>query len=326
MPSITDTPPAEVRTDLDAFTTAIDEAIPRRIVDDNLLIGTWNLKEFGGLTEKWQAGPTDSPKRDLHSLRAIIEVLRRFDVIAIQEVTGSLKALRHTLKYLGDDWGFILTDVTRGARGDGERLGFLFDRRRVQLSGLAAELVVPKEELDEIGENALHAQFARTPYAVSFRAGDQTFILVTLHVRYGSHVDERTPELRAIAKWLDRWARRINSWDHNIIALGDFNIDRIGDERYQAFTSTGLHVPDDLHEVPRTIYADLDEPTAKYYDQIAWFTGEHGQPALSLDDRKSGSFDFREHALPRRDLTMRSLSWRISDHYPLWVEFGLSGR
>lgn len=323
MPDITDTPPDDVRTDLDELTTAIDETIPPRIVDDNLLVGTWNVKEFGGLTEKWRASPDDSPRRDLHSLRVIIEILRRFDVVAVQEVTGSLKALRHTLRFLGDDWGFTLTDVTHGDPGGGERLGFLFDRRRVQVSGLAAELVVPQEELDAIGENALRNQFARTPYAVSFQAGDRTFILVTLHVLYGDSVDERTPELRAIAEWLDRWARRINSWDHNIIALGDFNIDRIDDERYRAFTSTGLDVPDDLNDVPRTIYADVDEPMAKFYDQIAWFTGEHGQPALSLEHRQSGSFDFREVALPRRELTMRSLSSRISDHYPLWTEFGL---
>ncbi|WP_435345953.1 endonuclease/exonuclease/phosphatase family protein [Haloarchaeobius sp. HRN-SO-5] len=325
MPTITDSPPTAVQSDLDDLTTAIDETIPPRTVDENLLVGTWNIKEFGGLTEKWRAGDGDSPKRDLHSLRAIIEVLRRFDVIAIQEVVGTLKSLRHALKFLGDDWGVMLTDVTRGDAGDGERLAFLFDRRRIQPSGLAGELVVPAEELenDDIGEDALQRQFARTPYAVSFRSGDRTFILVTLHVDYGDSADERTPELRAIADWLDRWARQINSWDHNLIALGDFNIDRIGDERYEAFTSTGLHVPDDLNDVPRTIYADVDDPTAKFYDQIAWFTGEHGQPALSLEYRQSGTFDFREFALPRRDLTMRSLSSRISDHYPLWTEFSL---
>jgi endonuclease/exonuclease/phosphatase family metal-dependent hydrolase len=323
MPTIKDTPPEAVQVDLETFTNALDAALPPRTVDDNLLVGTWNVREFGGLTEKWHAGDDDSPKRDLHSLRVIAEVVRRFDVVALQEVTGTLKALRHALHFLGDDWGLALTDVTQGDAGGGERLAFLFDRRRIQLSGLAAELVVPGDETDDIGQDALRRQFARTPYAVSFRAGDQTFILVTLHVLYGDSVDERTPELRAIARWLDRWARRVHSWDHNLIALGDFNIDRIDDERYEAFTSTGLHVPDDLHEVPRTIFADVDDPEAKFYDQIAWFTGEAGQPALSLDFRRAGSFDFREVALPRRDLTMHSLSYRISDHYPLWAEFGL---
>ena len=146
---------------------------------------------------------------------------------------------------------------------------------------------------------------------------------MTLHVLWGDGPDERTPELRAIAEWLDEWARDVNAWDHNIIALGDFNIDRKGDERYEAFTSTGLTVPDDLHAVPRTIFADPGEPGEHFYDQIAWFTGESGQPALSLEYLRGGSYDFVDVALPRRDLTRSSLSWRISDHYPLWAEFAL---
>lgn len=318
----TDTPP-EIEHDLESLRAELDDTLPPRTLDQNLLIGTWNVRAFGGLTEKWVSEESDSPKRDLHSIRVIAEIIRRFDVIALQEVRGDLKALRHTLKFLGSDWGLLLTDVTRGDPGNDERLGFLFDRRTVQPSGLAAELVVPDEELDDVGPDALQRQFARTPYAASFRCGGETFILVTLHVLYGAAAAERTPELRAIATWLDRWAREMHGWEgrHNLIALGDFNIDRRGDDRYEAFTSTGLSVPDDLHRVPRTIFSDADG--GKFYDQIAWFTEETGRPALSLAYRRSGHFDFRESALPRRDLSDRSLSWRISDHYPLWVEFGL---
>ena len=119
-----------------------------------------------------------------------------------------------------------LTDVTEGAPGNAERMAFLFDTRRVQLSGLACELVVPQEQLGPIESGALQRQFARTPYAVSFRSGGKTFILITLHVLYGENEEERLPEIRAIAEWLAEWARDINSWDHNLIALGDFNIDR----------------------------------------------------------------------------------------------------
>lgn len=321
MPQVTDVPPPEIRRDLETLDSALDEAIPSRRIDDNLLIATWNIRHFGGLTEKWVAGEDESPKRDLQSLRSIVEILRRFDVIAVQEIRGDLKALRHALDVLGSDWGLLLTDVTRGSRGNDERLGFLFDRRRIQLSGLAAELVVPQEELDDVSPDALQKQFARTPYAVSFRCGDQTFILVTLHVLYGDSAAERTPELRAIAEWLDSWARDVNSWGHNLIALGDFNIDRMGDERYEAFTSTGLQVPEDLHAAPRTVFSSGSE--GKFYDQIAWFTEASGRPALSLEHRRSGYFDFRDATLPRRDLTNFGLSWRISDHYPLWSEFAL---
>ena len=320
MSTVADEPPAEIQADLTNLQTTLDRRLPARTLDNNLLIATWNIRAFGGLTEKWVSGDKDSPKRDLQSIRVIAEIIRRFDVVAIQEIRGNLKALRHMLKMLGSDWGLVLTDVTRGKAGNDERLGFVFDRRKIQMSGLACELVVPGDAPDEIEPEALHQQFARTPYAVSFRCGDQTFILVTLHVLYGKIPSDRTPELQAIAKWLDEWARDINSWDHNLIALGDFNIDREGDERYKAFTSTGLYVPENLQHAPRTIF-DGDE--GHFYDQIAWFTKEAGRPALSLEYRDSGYFDFTTVALPHRDLNKTELSWRISDHYPLWTEFVL---
>ena len=59
----------------------------------------------------------------------------------------------------------------------------------------------------------------------------------------------------------------------------------------------------------------------KFYDQIAWFTGKNGLPALSLRYSRGGFFDFTKAALAKRSLTKTQLSWRLSDHYPLWVEF-----
>src|SRR5918998_3854863 len=314
-------PPEEVVADHARLRSALDEEVPAKALDRNLLIATWNVRASGDLTEKWLSSEDDTPKRDLHSLPSIAEIVSRFDVIALQEARENLKALRHLLKALGPDWGLSLTDVTEGAPGNGERMAFLFDTRRVVPSGLACEIVVPEEQLGPIEEGALQRQFARTPYAVSFRSGGKTFVLVTLHVLYGENEEERVPELKAIAKWLAEWARDVNGWDHNLIALGDFNIDRRGDALHDAFVSTGLDIPEDLQEVPRTIFADPGRPLDKFYDQIAWFAGRGGLPALSLRYSRGGFFDFTEAALTTRGLTKTQLSWRISDHYPLWVEF-----
>src|ERR671916_302003 len=315
-------PPEEVAVDLARLRSTLDEDLPAKALDRNLLIATWNVRAFGDLTEKWISSEEDSPKRDLHSLLCIAEIVSRFDVVAVQEVRDNLKALRHMLRVLGPNWGLSLTDVTKGAPGNGERMAFLFDARRVLLSGLACELVVPKEQLDRIGPDALDRQFARTPYAVSFRSEGKTFILVTLHVLYGEDPEERVPELKAIAEWLAEWARDVNGWDHNVIALGDFNIDRRGDALHDAFVSSGLDIPEDLQGVPRTIFADPGRPHLdKFYDQIAWFAGRNGLPALSLRYSRGGFFDFTGAALTARGLTKTQLSWRISDHYPLWAEF-----
>ena len=104
MPQITDAPPPHIQAELQALQTALDQHIPPKALDRNLLLATWNLRAFGGLTEKWDAGQNDSPKRDLHALRCIAEIVSRFDVVAVQEVRSKLKALRHLLKVLGPNW------------------------------------------------------------------------------------------------------------------------------------------------------------------------------------------------------------------------------
>lgn len=324
MDRITDPLPPKIAAELSELRAALDQDIPAKILDSNLLIATWNLRAFGDLTQKWEAGPNDTPKRDIHAVRCIAEIVSRFDVIALQEVRAKLKALRHMLKVLGPNWGLILTDVTKGDPGNGERLVFLFDTRKVQLSGLACEIVVPREHLAKVSAGALDRQFARTPYAVSFRSAGKTFILVTLHVIYGEKAEERVPELKAIAEWLAEWAKDINAWDHRLIALGDFNIDRRGDKLYDVFTSTGLHAPEDLNGVSRSIFTDPEKPDLnKFYDQIAWFTRDEEKSGLSMKYVRGGNFDFTKVALKSRGLTKPQLSWRISDHYPLWAEFSV---
>ena len=56
-------PPADVRRDLQRLATALDAQIPTRD-ESNLLIATWNLRAFGGLTSKWQSAAGDTLKRD----------------------------------------------------------------------------------------------------------------------------------------------------------------------------------------------------------------------------------------------------------------------
>ncbi len=324
MPNITDPPPAPVQADLERLRGHLNATLPGKRTGENLLLATWNLRAFGGLTKKWINDAGDSPQRNFHAIVCIAEILSRFDVIAVQEVKGDLRALRYLLKVLGERWGFLMTDVVRGDPGNDERMAFLFDTERVKPSGLACELVLPEVARAGIPDpaNTFQRQFARTPYAVSFLSSGATFIMVTLHVVYGSgsSTEDRQRELKAIATWLADWATDAKAYDHNLIALGDFNIDRVGDPLYNAFSSTGLSTPSDLNAVPRTIFAKPGEPEKdKHYDQIAWFNTAAGIPKLALDYVKGGFVDFR--GLVMSDLTNESLSWRMSDHFPLWAEF-----
>ncbi|MFD5430393.1 endonuclease/exonuclease/phosphatase family protein [Streptomyces sp. NPDC127084] len=314
------TPPASVVARIERWESVLDAVIPARSPGSNLLVATWNLRAFSDLTKAWRTQEGATPKRNFADVHAIAAVVRRFDVVAVQEVRGNLRALRYLLKVLGEDWAFILTDVTEGKAGNDERLAFLFDTRRIKPSGLACELVVPIEQEAGVGAAALDRQFARTPYAVSFLSAGQTFTLVTLHVDYGKKAAERVPELKAIAQWLAGWAEQEFGWDHNLTALGDYNIDRVGDPLFEAFTSTGLTPAPQLEGLARTIF---DKPGAEhFYDQIAWFTkGQKRRPVLNLEAVAGGQVDFVD-AL-QGDRTLTDLSWHISDHFPMWVEFAI---
>jgi endonuclease/exonuclease/phosphatase family metal-dependent hydrolase len=282
---------------------------PAKVVDENLVIGTWNIKSLSRIYEGWGENP-GSPKRNLRALACIAEIVRRMDVIAVQEVRRDTDALRMLLaEFLGPHWGVILSDVSAGTRGNSERLAFVYDKRRVQPSGLAGEIVLPPTE-DGIPEQ----QFDRTPYIVGFQAGPEQFALLTAHIRYGDLPAERLPELRALAAYSATEIRdraRADGEERNLIVLGDFNIDeRKGNPLFQAFVSTGLVVPEALLN-QKTTYGK----EAKYYDQIAWFMGDLD---LIVTDR-AGVIDFAGAVYP--EMTLAQMSYRVSDHFPLWVEF-----
>jgi len=312
-------PPEHVLEDRMRLRAYLDECVPPKHLDRNLLIATWNIQKFGSLTKKWSAGPGDSPKRDYHALLLIEEIVSRFDVIAVQEVMSDLRALRTLMKVLGREWGFLLTDVNVGDKGNDERIAYVYDTRRVRPSGLACELVIPEEEGNPPA-NAFQHQFVRTPYAASFISRHKTFILASCHIYYGKSAQDRAGELRAIARMMAGWARREKAWGHNFILTGDFNIDRRGDPLYDAFTSTGLTVPEDLHNLPRTIFAREGKPeTEKFYDQLAWFKDTADVPQLTLEYVRGGYVNFLGRVMA--GVSLRSLGFRLSDHFPLWVEF-----
>ena len=275
--TIYDEIPIEIAQNLALLREDLDQKIPSKELDRNLLIATWNIREFSGLTRKWMSETKDSPRRDLHS---------------------------------------VLTDVNKSASGGYERMAYLFDTRRVQLSGLAGEIVIPNEWVKD-PEKVINEQFVRSPYAVSFRTCDKTFILVTVHIIYGKSSNDRIKEVKGIAKWLSDWASDINAYDQNLIVLGDFNIDERGDLLDKTFLSEGLYVPEQLQQLTRSIFH-----ATKYYDQIAWFNTKKGKrPKLSLEFLDAGNYDFVPTALSNRGLSKTSVSFMMSDHYPLWANF-----
>ncbi len=304
--------PAIVCEDIVRLRHCLDRSrVPARKTDENLIIGTWNIRQLGKVFRSWEENP-GSPKRNLRGLAYIAEIVRRFDVIAIQEIKRDTECIRILLdEFLGSNWGLILSDVSGGPLGNSERLGYLYDRRRVTPSGLAGEVVLPPNE----GMSPVE-QFDRTPYVVGFRAGSERFSLLTAHIRFGKSVEDRRPEIERLARYtateLRERARFATAEESNLIVLGDFNIEarRLEDPLFAAFIASGLTVPEPLRDV-QSNYAQ----SVKHYDQIAWFMGD-----LTLLSRgAAGVIDFRGTVF--KELTARQVTDRLSDHFPLWVEF-----
>ena len=156
---------------LQRLRSALRTGLPNRTATGTLLLGTWNIREF------------DSGKygfRDTEAYFYIAEIISRFDLVAVQEVRGGLYALRRLRLILGGEWDFIVTDVTLGTAGNAERMAYLFDRRKVTFTGLAAELVLPKGLRD--AEQPV--QFARSPFVAGFRAEWASLTLLIVHIYY----------------------------------------------------------------------------------------------------------------------------------------------
>jgi hypothetical protein len=295
--------------------------VPDKMVDQNLLIASWNIFRFGQIHPSFD--PNDkSPKRNFHALACIAEVIRHFDVVAIQEVLTDTVGVRTLLSdFLGPDWGIVLSDINAGVKGNDERLTYVYDMRRVMPSGLAGEIVIPPRESDDPEKVGTPVeQFDRAPYIVGFRAGDIRMTLLTAHIRFGKPDDPpevRIPELTAFAKYvaeeLRERSRIADAEEGNLLVLGDFNIDARGDNPlFQAFISTGLFVPDELRGLKTTTGKE-----AKFYDQIAWFQGD-----INLNfNRRAGVIDFVGAVF--KNLRSNQLPSRISDHFPIWVEFSV---
>ena len=327
--------PADVAQDLALLSEALDRAVPSKQLDRNVLVASWNIRELGRSNGKWTTKAGDTPKRNFADIHYIAEILSRFDVVAVQEVQENLQALRQVMLCLGPDWGFQVTDVNAGAAGDDERLMFLYDLRRVRPSGLAGELVLTPEDLGAVGNGpqpdppdplvpGLDHQLVKTPYIMSFTTAGRPFVLATVHVVWGDDaaLPARALEAEALAKILRRTVRKPrhgepdDEFRASLIALGDFNITKVDDVIYKALVANGLQPDAETIDKPRTM---KDRPGSKIaYDQLAWF--REGDGKLTFKRLAGDTFPWDKHVLFG---AAGDTSFRISDHYPLWIEFSV---
>jgi endonuclease/exonuclease/phosphatase family metal-dependent hydrolase len=299
----------------------LDRQIPAKTAVDTLLLATWNIREFGD-------------NRRSESLHYLAEIVSRFDLVAVQEISNNMAGLEKLIALLGPNWDYIVTDSTEGTAGGGERMAFLYDRNKVFFRKMAGEIVLPESRFID-----KKWQFARTPFCVEFQAGWFRFKLTTVHIYYGTSSAEdarRVAEIEAISEFLKKRAKKE---DENYILLGDFNIFKHNDATMKSLEKNGFYIPNAIREHPTDLRKTM------FYDQIAFkLKLDQNMTVFSEETQRAGAFDFTETIYTEQDLSLYKgyfdekyitgksekqlmtyymTNWRtfqMSDHLPLWIE------
>lgn len=321
---------------------SLDRHIPLKDADNNLLLATWNIRDF----DKQNRRGFGRRLPETHFY--IAEIISRFDFVAIQEV-NRLREWEMVMDILGPNWDYIATDVTDPALGgNGERMTFAFDKRKVWFQNIAGEIVLPTQMLiskveAEIENDDFVAgkQFRRTPFVASFQSGWFKFDICTVHIYYGTNsgekLRERIQEIGAIAKYLSDRANIALDEDRALILLGDFNIVSPEHKTMQALLKHKF-------KVPKALRRKTNVAGTKYYDQIAFKTKKN---VLEFVDNENNAGVFKlfgscftasqqgdyEYSMGRTsalnggkyngNVTKYYRDWRtyqLSDHNPLWVQ------
>jgi endonuclease/exonuclease/phosphatase family metal-dependent hydrolase len=325
----------------------LDRDVPTKDSERNLLLATWNIRDFGKTNRRGFG--LRLPETHFY----IAEILSRFDFVAVQEV-NELDEWYEVMSILGSDWDFIATDITdTKLGGNGERLLYLYDKRKVSFQNIAGEIVLPADLLitaataDADDPLARGKQFRRSPFVAAFQSGWFKFDICTVHIYYGAdsgpELAERIQEIDRIAGYLGKRAENALEKSRATILLGDFNIVHPQHQTMQALKEHGFTLPKALD---RPSNLDL----TKYYDQIAFITKPNvleyiDMPAMAGSPGNAGIFDMYEsvmrdseedfaqfeaaaRATPNGDdepddkIRAYYRSWRtyqMSDHKPMWV-------
>jgi len=248
-------------------------------------LATWNIQHLG-------QSKTDE------DMVFMAEVLRDFDIVAIQEVVAKHPAGAQKVAQLADElnrkgakWDYRISNPTNSPSVYiSERYAFLWKTSKMDLVGRAY--------LDK----DLETQINREPYIAKFKLKkeNQTFFVVNVHSR--TYKDQPELEIRHFKDYPSRLE------SNHIILAGDFNLNEqhaVWDELYQqGFESAVKNARTTLkHTCNSGNY--LSHPIDNIY-----FSKEFSRVS-------SGVVDYIEHC------ENLEAARKISDHLPVFLEFNL---
>lgn len=308
---------------------------------DRLLLCSWNIANLG------------VQDRTPTALKLIADILRRFELIAVQEVNEHWRTFANVVGLMGDEYDFIMSDTA----GNDERLAFVYDTSKVQPLQMFGELALrdwefPKRDVPvryrqdgewhvDVFSDLRFRPFDRNPLIGTFGAGEIAFTLVNVHLYFGKFGNStnaenrakyarRVMEIHALVKWADRRLDRASTYDRDFILTGDMNVPTMTpeDSAYAALIEFGMQPVDFTTKIGGSNLGN-----DKTYDQMAFAPD-------TIEDRirDFGVFDFDKaifaplwdrlnDEMSKSDalkLFVRHVKYHISDHRPLWVQLDIA--
>ena len=253
--------------------------------------------------------------------RLIAEIVSWFDLVAIQEVNDNLAGLQAIQRAAPGQLPAALLRRVRQPRAPSVPLrhapGHAAGRGRAALD--------PAERLKQIklpGADAASRALTAAPISPRFQAGEFRFLLVSVHLFFGSPTDadiERAyPET---SRWPGGPQRRRDKTATSRTSSRSATSTCPKPTRRPDLPSAhlrGLQIPPHTSQIGSAIAAD------SHYDQIAFFPG----PTEKRFTGRMNVFDF-DGALfgdlwkgPAAEVDFLAYTrFHMSDHRPLWVEF-----
>ena len=321
MPAI-DHPGFEFRYSLDKELAAQERHRTRRGIpqknDRNLLLASWNLCNLGD----------PGQQRSEKDLKLISDILRPFDLVAVQEVKDEFAQFERVVKNLGSNFDYLMTDRA----GNNERLAFIFDKRRIERLQLAGELVILAHQRPSLTftvkkkkQKEKFPGFNRNPSLCAFRAGEFDFTLANVHIYYGAKsgkkLRRRILEVYTLARWAHRRVTKYpeSTFDHDIILIGDFNVPKLkeGDRVANALLRFGME------PTSHASFQGTNLSGREQYDQITFNPGRTKDKFTG----RSGVYDFDKAIFSglwrtRPESQFHNfIRYHISDHRPIWSEW-----
>ncbi len=242
-------------------------------VSAKLHILSWNLCNFG-------------KSKDQTELTYIASILKKYDIIAIQEVSASAAgpdAVNRLIALMSNNWGFVVSDPTNG-KGT-ERYCYVYKKSKVSLYD------------DPWLEQRLDTKINREPFMARFVYDNDVYTFATIHTVPTK--DQPENEI----KWLHTLDQSYP--DEHLIILGDFNL-TFEHESYDELKKRGF---DDAVQNQKTSLKKKPKNGEKFYqsyDHILYETDE-------IDVLESNRIDFT------MDFNSTAEYLQISDHVPVFM-------